>query len=99
MEYVNLGTSSLKVSRLCIGALCMGDPAWRPYVLPEDGSRAVFKRALDHGFHLIDTSNYYSMGCSEEIVGRLVKEFVRRDDIIIATKFGNPMRRTPTGGG
>jgi 1-deoxyxylulose-5-phosphate synthase len=99
MEYVNLGTSSLKVSRLCIGALCMGDPAWRPYVLPEDGSRAVFKRALDHGFNLIDTSNYYSMGRSEEIVGRLVKEFVRRDDIIIATKFGNPMRRTPTGGG
>lgn len=99
MQYVNLGSSSLKVSRLSMGALCMGDPKWRPYVLPEEESRAVFRRALDHGFNLIDTSNYYSMGRSEEIVGRAVKDFVRRDDIIIATKVGNPMRSTPTGGG
>lgn len=96
---MNLGKSSLKVPRISIGALTMGDPKWRPYVLPEEESRAVLKRAMDHGVNLIDTANYYSMGRSEEIVGRAVKDFMRREDVIIATKGGNAMRATPTGGG
>lgn len=99
MEYVKLGRSNLRVGRLSLGALCFGDPKWRPYVLPEAESRAIIRRALDHGMNLIDTSNYYSLGASEEIVGRAVKDFVRRDDIVIATKVGNPMRSTPTSGG
>ena len=99
MEYVKLGNSSLKVPRISMGALCMGDPKWRPYVLPEDESRIILRRALDHGINFIDTANYYSMGRSEEIVGRAVKDFMRREDVIIATKGGNAMRPTPTGGG
>ncbi len=99
MKYVKLGRSSLKVSRLSIGALCFGDPAWRPYVLQEDESRAIIRRSLDHGFNLIDTSNYYSAGRSEEIVGRALNDLVRRDDVILATKVGNPMRPAQTASG
>lgn len=99
MEYLNLGRSSLKVPRISIGALCIGDPKWRSYVLPEEESRAVLKRAMEHGINFIDTANYYSMGRSEEIVGRAVKDFMRREDVIIATKGGNAMRPAPTGGG
>jgi aryl-alcohol dehydrogenase (NADP+) len=99
MEYVRLGRSNLKVSRLSIGALCFGDPSWRPYVLREEESRAVIKRSLDHGFNLIDTSNYYSMGRSEEIVGNALKDLVRRDEIIVATKVGNSMRKEPNAAG
>lgn len=99
MEYVKLGKSNLRVGRLSLGGLCFGDPKWRPYVLPEQESRAIIRRALDLGINFIDTSNYYSLGASEEIIGRAVKDFVRRDDIVIATKVGNPMRSTPTSGG
>lgn len=77
----------------------MGDPNWRPYVLPETESRAVLKRAFEHGINFIDTANYYSMGRSEEIVGRAVKDFMPRDDVIIATKGGNAMRPSPTAKG
>jgi len=98
MDYVNLGTSSLKVSRLSIGALCMGDPGWRPYVLPEEGSRAVFKRALEHGFNLIDTADNYSRwvpghhgGESETIIGKWLKQRGARNKVVIATKVGMEM--------
>ncbi len=99
MQYLKLGGANLQVSRLSLGALCFGDPAWRPYVLPEEESRAVIRRALDHGFNLIDTSNYYSLGKSEEIVGRALKDFVKRDDIVLATKVGNRMGSNPNSGG
>jgi len=99
LEYVNLGRTSLKVPRISIGALCMGDPGWRSYVLPEEQSRAVLRRAVESGINFIDTANYYSMGQSEEIVGRAVKDFMRREDVVIATKGGNAMRPGPAGGG
>jgi aryl-alcohol dehydrogenase-like predicted oxidoreductase len=99
METVKLGQTNLKVSRLSLGALCFGDPAWRPYVVDEGESRAIIRRALDHGVNLIDTSNYYSLGRSEEVVGRAWRDFVRREDIILATKVGNPMAAGANTGG
>src|SRR5579862_7732250 len=78
MEYVKLGASNLKVSRLSLGGLTFGDPKWRPYALGEAESRAIIRRSLDHGINLFDTSNYYSLGRSEEIVGGALKDFVPR---------------------
>jgi 1-deoxyxylulose-5-phosphate synthase len=94
MEYVRLGASSLKVSRLSLGAMGFGDKAWRSWVLDLDGSRAVFRRALDAGINMIDTCDYYSNGRSEEIVGALLRE-VTRSEIVVATKAGNPMGPGP----
>ena len=98
MQYVRLGASSLKVSRLSLGAMGFGDKAWRSWVLDLDASRAVFRRALDHGINLVDTCDYYSSGRSEEIVGALLKETTRAD-LIVATKAGNPMAPGPNARG
>lgn len=91
MEHVNLGRSGLRVSRLTLGAMGFGDPKWRSWVLEEDDSRAIVRRALDLGINAIDTCDYYSSGRSEEIVGRILKHLVKRRDIVLATKVGNPM--------
>lgn len=91
MDYVNLGRSGLKVPRLILGAMGFGDPSWRSWVLREEESRTIFRRALDLGINAIDTCDYYSNGRSEEIVGRLLRDFVKRDDVVLATKVGNPM--------
>jgi aryl-alcohol dehydrogenase-like predicted oxidoreductase len=98
MQYVRLGASSLKVSRISLGAMGFGDKAWRSWVLDLEGSRAIFRRALEHGINLIDTCDYYSSGRSEEIVGALVKD-VPRSEIVVATKVGNPMGRGPNARG
>ena len=99
MDYVKLGATNLKVSRLSLGGLTFGDPKWRPYALGEPESRAIIRRALDHGINLFDTSNYYSHGRSEEIVGGALKDFVRRSEVILATKVGNPLDKVPNNGG
>jgi 1-deoxyxylulose-5-phosphate synthase len=99
MDYVRLGRSSLKVSRLSLGAMGFGDPGWRSWVLPFEQSQGIFHRALDAGINLIDTCDYYSSGVSEEIVGRLIAESIPRSEIIIATKAGNPMGRGPNARG
>lgn len=99
MQYVNLGRSSLKVSRLSLGAMGFGSPEWRSWVLAEEQSRAIARKAFDSGINLVDTCDYYSNGRSEEIVGRLCKDFVRREEIIIATKVGNPMGQGPNARG
>jgi 1-deoxyxylulose-5-phosphate synthase len=99
MHYVNLGRSSLKVSRLGFGAMGIGDKAWREWTLDEEESRPVLRRALDCGINLVDTCDYYSLGRSEEIVGRLLAAFVKRDEIVLATKAGNPMGRGPNARG
>ena len=99
MEYVRLGATNLKVSRLSLGAMSFGDPSWRSWVLDEDAARDVVKRALDCGINLIDTCNFYSLGRSEEIVGKLIGELIPRDDIIIATKVGYTMRPAATASG
>ena len=87
MDYVNLGRTGLKVSRLCLGMMTYGSPAWRPWVLPEDKGRPFIQRALEMGINFFDTADMYSRGLSEEILGRALKDFgVRREEVIIATK-------------
>jgi aryl-alcohol dehydrogenase-like predicted oxidoreductase len=101
MEYVNLGRTGLKVSRLCLGCMSYGIPdrgahAW---TLPEETSRPFIRRALELGLNFFDTSNSYSDGTSEEITGRALGEFAKRDDVVIATKVFHRMRPGPNGAG
>ncbi|SUZ91495.1 uncharacterized protein METZ01_LOCUS44349, partial [marine metagenome] len=77
MDYVNLGSTGLKVSRICFGTMTYGDPTWRNWVLPEDESRPFFKRALEYGINFFDTADMYSIGVTEEIVGRALKELTQ----------------------
>lgn len=91
MDYVRLGRSSLRVSRIGFGAMGVGDKRWRSWVLSEDEARPLVRRALEAGINLFDTCDYYSAGESERILGRLLKEAARADEVVIATKLGNPM--------
>ena len=95
MKYVNLGKSGLKVSRICLGTMTYGTPEWRPWVLSEDESRPFLKRALELGINFFDTADMYSVGKSEEVVGRALKEYARREDIVLATKVYFPMGTAP----
>lgn len=94
MEYVNLGTSGLKVSRIALGCMSYGDPAsgHHAWALGEAESRPFIKRALELGINFFDIANMYSKGASEEVVGRALRDFGRRDDLVIATKVFYPMR-------
>lgn len=95
MEYVNLGRTGLKVSRICLGTMTYGTPAWREWVLPEEESRPFIKRALELGINFFDTADMYSNGVSEEVLGRALKDFAQRDEVVIATKVYNPMGEGP----
>ena len=95
MEYVNLGRTGLRVSRLCLGTMTFGSTAWRPWILPEDASRPFIQRALDAGINFFDTADMYSRGVSEEIVGRALNDFTTRDHVVIATKAFFPMGDGP----
>ncbi len=95
MEYVNLGRSGLKVSRICLGTLSYGTPAWRDWVLPEEESRPFIKRALELGINFFDTADMYSQGVSEEILGRALRDFARREEVVIATKVYFPTGEGP----
>jgi 1-deoxyxylulose-5-phosphate synthase len=95
MDYVNLGRTGLKVSKLCLGMMTYGDPAWRSWVLTEDAGRPFIKRALEHGINFFDTADVYSTGVSEQILGRAVRDFARRDEVVIATKVFYPMSKAP----
>jgi aryl-alcohol dehydrogenase-like predicted oxidoreductase len=101
MEYTKLGTTGLDVSRLCLGCMTYGVPdrgnhAW---TLDEATSRPILARAIEAGINFFDTANVYSDGTSEEIVGRALKEFARRDEIVLATKVHGRMHRGPNGAG
>lgn len=91
MDYIRLGSTELNVSRLCLGTMTYGTPNWRPWVLDEETSRPFIKRALEHGINFFDTANMYSLGVSEEVVGRALKEFAKREDVVIATKVFYPV--------
>jgi aryl-alcohol dehydrogenase-like predicted oxidoreductase len=95
MDYVNLGKSGLKVSRLCLGCMSYGVPGRgaHPWTLGEEESRPFFQRALELGINFFDTSNSYSDGTSEEITGRALRDFAQRDEVVIATKVYFPMRK------
>jgi 1-deoxyxylulose-5-phosphate synthase len=95
MEYVNLGRTGLKVSRLCLGTLTFGTPDWRNWVLDEGESRPIIQRALELGINFIDTADMYSLGVSEEVLGRALKDFVKREEIILASKVYFPMGEGP----
>jgi 1-deoxyxylulose-5-phosphate synthase len=95
MEYENLGRTGLKVSRLCLGCMSYGTPKWRAWVLDEQASRPYFKRALDAGINFFDTADVYSRGVSEEVTGRALKDFARRDQVVIATKVHGVMGDGP----
>jgi aryl-alcohol dehydrogenase (NADP+) len=99
MEYVNLGRSGLKVSRLALGAFSFGDPAWRSWVLSAEDSRPIVKRALDAGINFFDTANSYSRGVSEQILGRALRDMARREDVVIATKVYFPTGPGPNNRG
>ncbi|MEN3368682.1 MAG: 1-deoxyxylulose-5-phosphate synthase [Verrucomicrobiota bacterium] len=87
MQYVNLGSTGLKVSRLCLGTMTYGSSKWRPWVLDEEASRPLIKHALDAGINFFDTADMYSLGASEEVLGRALKDLgPTRDRIVIATK-------------
>ncbi len=86
MEYVRLGQTGLKVSRLCLGTMTYGTPQWRDWVLSEEDSRPLIKQALELGINFVDTADMYSLGVSEEVVGRALRDFAKREDIILATK-------------
>lgn len=101
MEYINLGRTGLKVSRVCLGCMSYGDPAKAQpaWVLEEPESRVLIKQALDAGINFFDTANVYSFGVSEEIVGRAMKDFATRESVVIATKLRGKMRGDANGKG
>jgi aryl-alcohol dehydrogenase (NADP+) len=86
VNYINLGHSGLKVSRICLGTLTFGDKNWRGYVLNEEQSRPLIQRALELGINFFDTADMYSLGVSEEILGRALKDFAPREEVVIASK-------------
>ncbi len=94
MQYTNLGSTGLRVSRLCLGCMTYGTPTWREWVLDDAASRPFFHRALDAGINFFDTADMYSLGVSEEVTGRALAG-VKRDQVVIATKLFNPMSDDP----
>jgi aryl-alcohol dehydrogenase-like predicted oxidoreductase len=95
MDYVNLGRTGLKVSRICLGTMTYGTSAWRDWVLDEPESRPFIKRALEAGINFFDTADIYSNGASEEVLGRALRDFASRDEVVIATKVFNAMGPGP----
>ncbi len=101
MEYVKLGNTGLDVSKLCLGCMGFGDPSkWiHSWVLNEEESRPVIRKALELGINFFDTANVYSMGASEEILGRAIKDYANRDEVVLATKLHGRMHEGPNGAG
>ena len=95
MEWVNLGRTGLKVSRICLGTMTYGSSQWRDWVLNEDESRPFFRRALELGINFFDTADMYSNGVSEEVTGRALRDFARREDVVIASKVYHPTGAGP----
>lgn len=101
MQYVKLGSTGLDVSRICLGCMTYGLPDRGPHewTLDEEASRPLIRQAVEAGINFFDTANVYSDGTSEEIVGRALRDFARRDEIVLATKVHGRMRPGPNGGG
>ena len=99
MEYTRFGGTGMKVSRLCLGCMTYGSPQWRDWVLDEEASRPFIKAALERGINFFDTADMYSLGASEEVLGRAIKDLAKRADVVIATKVFNPMSADVNSGG
>jgi len=101
MKYVTLGRTGMYVSRICLGCMSFGEPGrgGHPWSLDEEASRPLIRQAIEAGINFFDTANVYSLGSSEEITGRALKDFARRDEIVLATKVHGVMREGPNGRG
>lgn len=99
MQYVQLGRTGLAVSRICLGCMSYGSPSWRPWVLDETAARPFFRRAIEAGINFFDTSDMYSVGVSEEVTGRALRELANRDEIVVATKVYFPLAGGPNQSG
>jgi aryl-alcohol dehydrogenase-like predicted oxidoreductase len=99
MKYTQLGGSGLMVSRICLGCMTYGTPKWRPWILDEIDARPFYKKALDLGINFFDTADMYSMGVSEEVTGRALREMANMEEIVLATKVHFPMGDGPNMGG
>jgi aryl-alcohol dehydrogenase-like predicted oxidoreductase len=96
MHYVNLGNSGIKVSRLCLGCMTYGSSKWRPWVLNDAASQPFFRQAWEAGINFFDTADMYSLGASEEVLGRALRELaIPREQVVVATKVFNAMGNTP----
>ena len=95
MEYVRLGNTGMKVSRLCLGCMTYGSSKWRKWILDEKASRPFFKQALEAGINFFDTADMYSLGVSEQVTGKALKDFAKRDEIVLATKVCQAMSDKP----
>jgi aryl-alcohol dehydrogenase-like predicted oxidoreductase len=95
MQYTPLGSTGLIVSRLALGCMTYGSSKWRNWVLDEDAARPFYRQAVEAGINFFDTADMYSLGASEEVTGRALKEFTRRDETVIATKVFNEMAPGP----
>ena len=95
MQFTRLGRTGLSVSRLALGCMSYGTPKWRPWVLDSEASLPFFRRAFEHGINFLDTADMYSLGASEEVVGRAIKEHRNRDELVIATKVFFPLGDGP----
>jgi aryl-alcohol dehydrogenase-like predicted oxidoreductase len=95
MDYTRFGKTGMKVSRICLGCMTYGSTKWRDWVLDEEASRPFIKQALERGVNFFDTADIYSIGASEEILGRAIKDFAKREEVVIATKLFNPMGPGP----
>jgi 1-deoxyxylulose-5-phosphate synthase len=101
MEYAKLGNTGLDVSRFCLGCMSFGEAEkWiHQWVLNEEQSRSIIKKALDLGVNFFDTANVYSMGTSEEFLGRALRDYANRDEVVLATKVHGRMHEGPNGAG
>lgn len=95
MSYTPLGRTGLKVSNICLGTMSFGTREWQAWTIPEQGSRLIIQRALELGINFFDTADVYSNGASEEILGRALQDFVKRDQVVVATKVNGPMGSGP----
>lgn len=95
MKYTYLGRTGVTVSRLCLGCMSYGSPAWRSWVLDEAASQPFFRRAVESGINFFDTADMYSLGVSEEVTGRALKQYARLEECVVATKVFNPMTDGP----
>ena len=91
METVNFGKTGMLVSKICLGCMTYGSTKWREWVLEEEASRPFIREALEKGINFFDTADVYSQGASEEIVGRALKEYAKRPEVVIATKVHGAM--------
>jgi aryl-alcohol dehydrogenase (NADP+) len=99
MDYVRLGKTGLKVSRICLGCMTYGSPKWRPWVLDEAQSLPFFKQAIEAGINFFDTADIYSLGDSERVTGKALKQFAKRHEVVIATKVHGPTGPDPNSKG